>query len=180
MMWRLLYIRPSAQAKVSSAISELAQAGRAGLEAYYPRERVWSGQGARRKPCERPLLPSMIFVRAGDDDLAALMSIDGVFRRLDPRSADQAKEVAEFILSLKFAEGHSAFDKTLFKRVRLEIGQKVRIAAGPYAGFLATIIGLNRAGRAKLIVSAFGQSKRHSSEVGLLEPADGEDAREAA
>lgn len=179
MTWRVLYLRPVSQSKVARAIGELAEATGEPLEAYYPRERIWTGYGTRRRPCDRPLLPSMIFVNAPDTALPAIMALDGIWRRLDAKTAEQAEEMGEFILGLKFAEGHSAFDKTLFKKVRMEIGQRVRIAAGPYAGFLATIIGLNRAGRAKLIASVFGRSKRLSAEVGLLELAE-EGEREAA
>lgn len=175
MMWRLLYIRPSAQSRVSNAIAELAQHGRPGVESYYPREKVWSGIGVRRKPCDRPLLPSMIFVHAGDDDLADLMAIDGVYRRLDPQTSSQAISIAEFILSLRMAEAHGAYDKTVRKTVRLEIGTRVRVITGPYAGFHATVIGLNRSGRVKLVTSLFGREQRVTGSAAGLEPLECEE-----
>lgn len=174
MTWRVLYLRPASQLRVSRAIAEVAIATGEALEVYYPRERVWSGQGVRRRPCERPLLPSMLFVHAADSAVPHLMELDGVWRRLDPQSAGHASAMDDFIRSLRFSEEHRAFDKTLRRTVRLKIGQEVKISAGPYAGFMATIIGLNRAGRAKLVASVFGQSRRLSAEVGLLEPMDDE------
>lgn len=176
MMWRLLYIRPSAQSRVARAIAELAQSGRAGIESYYPRERVWAGIGVRRKPCDRPLLPSMIFVHAGDDDLADLMAIDGVYRRLDPHTSSQALSIAEFIATLQYAEDKGAYDKTLSKKARVEVGQRVKIAAGPYAGFHATVTGLSRSGRVKLIAEVFGREQRAEAAVGQLVAPETQDA----
>lgn len=172
MMWRLLYIRPSAQAKVATAIADLARAGRVGLEAYYPRERIWTGIGPRRRPVDRALLPSMIFVHAGDDDLDAIMKVHGVYRRLDPHGTSQAIAVNAFIGSLKLAEDSGLYDKTLRKGQRIEIGQRVKIGTGPYAGMIATITSLSRSGRAKLVVELYGREQRADADVKALEPLD--------
>lgn len=178
MTWRVLYHRPAAQHRLIKAIAELAVSSGHSMETYYPQERVWSGQGVRRRACNRPLLPSMIFVKAPDDAIAGLMALDGVWRRLDP-TGSSAADLDEFILGLRVAEECGAYDRTLRKKVRMEIGNRVRIAAGSYAGYHATIIGMNRSGRAKVLAAVFGQQTRVNIEVAGLEPLD-EIEREAA
>lgn len=175
MMWRLLYIRPSAQSRVTRAISELAHLpGGEGLETYYPRERVWTGMGVRRRPVDRPLLPSMIFVHASDDHLDALMKVDGVYRRLDPHTTANALAIAGFIQELKVSEAEGGYDKTLSKKSRLEIGQRVKVLTGPYARFHATVVGLDRSGRAKLLTALFGREARITISPTSLELIDDE------
>lgn len=57
MTWRLLYVRPLAEKTVKAMLADR------GMEAYYPMERVWRGLGGKRKPAERPLIPSVSTLR---------------------------------------------------------------------------------------------------------------------
>lgn len=177
MTWRLLYVRPLAEKKVVAALAEIDTA----IDTYIPQERVWRGIGARRRPTARPLLPSMVFADLpDDDDLMTFVRHEmmGVSYVITPHDLAPIS-LSAFVEQMRLAQALGAYDKTISKKVRLEIGQRVMIKTGNGAGHAALIVGMSQSRRAKLIADVYGSPKRvQADEVDLEAIEEGE--REAA
>jgi hypothetical protein len=139
---------------------------RLGVGYFLPmRERVFFS-GGRRRHGLIPLFTSYVFFCGGDDDRVAALRTNRVCQTLDV--PDQTRLIDEL----------TAIEKALVAQAALEpysglaIGQRCRIAAGPFRGIEGVVI--ERGSRARLVlnVGLLGHGAAMEIERDLLEPMD--------
>lgn len=140
--WSVIHCGPAAELKVAAALARHA------IEAWVPQETVWRGHGPRRKPHDRPLIRGYVFARLGDR-AHLLHDID---RGGKPVPGNPAA-IAGFVESLKAAEAAGHFNHARPKKA-FAMGDRVRVAAGPFAGVTGAIVRLSPDRRATVMLNA--------------------------
>ena len=139
---------------------------RQGFACFQPLVRATERRGAHFKPVSRPLFPGYLFV-AFDPARAPWRKINstaGVSRLLSLGNVPQEVPkglVAELRARLD-AEGHV----TLADNV--EVGDRVEIQSGPFAGFLGEVARLAPEARAHLLVDLMGRQARVTAQLAEL------------
>ena len=136
---------------------------------FQPMVRATERRGAQFRPVSRPLFPGYLFV-AFDPARAPWRKINstaGVSRLLSLGNVPQEVPkglVAELRARLD-AEGHV----TLADNV--EVGDRVEIQSGPFAGFLGEVARLAPEARAHLLVDLMGRQARVTAQLAELRKA---------
>ena len=139
---------------------------RQGFACFQPMARATERRGAQFRPVSRPLFPGYLFV-AFDPARAPWRKINstaGVARLLSLGNVPQEVPtglVAELRARLD-AEGH------VILADNLEVGDRVEIQSGPFAGFLGEVARLAPEARAHLLVDLMGRQARVTEQLGEL------------
>ena len=136
---------------------------RQGFACFQPLVRATERRGAQFKPVSRPLFPGYLFV-AFDPTRAPWRKINstaGVARLLSLGNVPQEVPrglVAELRARLD-AEGHVTLADSV------EVGDRVEIQSGPFAGFLGEVARLAPEARAHLLVDLMGRQARVTAQL---------------
>lgn len=139
---------------------------RQGFACFQPLVRATERRGARFRPVSRPLFPGYLFV-AFDPTRAPWRKINstaGVARLLSLGSVPQELPkglVAELRARLD-AQGHVILADSV------EVGNRVEIQSGPFAGFLGEVARLAPEDRAHLLVDLMGRQARVTAQLAEL------------
>ena len=118
---------------------------RQGFDTYCPLVRKQRRQGSRPIELLRPLFPSYVFVRRepSRNQLRPILSTFGVRKLI--KFGDRLGTISgAFIEGLKARENEGVIP---IDAVNYAIGQKVRIANGPFDGLIATIVSIEERNR---------------------------------
>ena len=136
---------------------------RQGFACFQPMARATERRGAQFKPVSRPLFPGYLFV-AFDPARAPWRKINstaGVARLLSLGNVPQEVPrglVAELRARLD-AGGH------VILADNVEVGDRVEIQSGPFAGFLAEVAQLAPEARAHLLIDLMGRQVQVTAQV---------------
>ena len=139
---------------------------RQGFMCFQPMARATERRGAQFRPVSRPLFPGYLFV-AFDPARAPWRKINstaGVSRLLSLGNVPQEVPnglVAELRARLD-AEGHVTLADNL------EVGDRVEIQSGPFAGFLGEVARLAPKARAHLLVDLMGRQAKVTAQLAEL------------
>ena len=139
---------------------------RQGFACFQPMARATERRGAQFRPVSRPLFPGYVFV-AFDPARAPWRKINstaGVARLLSLGNVPQEVPrglVAELRARLD-AEGH------VILADNVEVGDRVEIQSGPFAGFLGEVARLAPEARAHLLVDLMGRQARVTAQLAEL------------
>ena len=139
---------------------------RQGFTCFQPLVRATERRGGQFKPVSRPLFPGYLFV-AFDPTQAPWRKINsttGVSRLLSLGNVPQEGPkglVAELRARLD-AEGH------VILADNVEVGDRVEIQSGPFAGFLGEVARLAPETRAHLLVDLMGRQARVTAQLAEL------------
>ena len=139
---------------------------RQGFQCFQPMARATERRGAQFRPVSRPLFPGYLFV-AFDPARAPWRKINstaGVARLLSLGNVPQEVPrglVAELRARLD-AEGH------VILADYVEVGDRVEIQSGPFAGFLGEVARLAPEARAHLLVDLMGRRARVTAQLAEL------------
>jgi len=140
---------------------------------YLPCSTAWRRHANRKERVQRPLFPGYLFVSLPDSLQHAALGVDGVqdfirSRAGEPRPLSVDPQAVEGLRALEQAGG---FDDTRrSKEAEIFPGAKVRIAAGPFSGFIATVQKA-RGNRVKVLYEMFGRSGAMTVDAGKLRAA---------
>lgn len=166
--WVVCYTEPRAERKAAIGMTET------GTVSFLPLERFRGKPG--KDPVERPLFPRYLFAKIDDgDEWGRLLAVDGVLDVL--RNNNSPMRIPDFqIEGLRKAEAVGLFDHTTINPNGFAIGEQVRVAEGPFAGFNAEIrefVGKIRSAtaikRARILVSFMGRMTGLEMPVTALE-----------
>ena len=158
--WYLVQVKPNGYRLAERNLA------RQGFTCFQPMVRATERRGAHFRPVSRPLFPGYLFV-AFDPARAPWRKINstaGVSRLLSLGNVPQEVPkglVAELRARLD-AEGHV----TLADNV--EVGDRVEIQSGPFAGFLGEVARLAPEARAHLLVDLMGRQARVTAQLAEL------------
>jgi transcriptional antiterminator RfaH len=139
---------------------------RQGFACFQPMARATERRGAHFRPVSRPLFPGYLFV-AFDPARAPWRKINstaGVARLLSLGNVPQEVPrglVAELRARLD-AEGH------VILADNVEVGDRVEIQSGPFAGFLGEVARLAPEARAHLLVDLMGRRAQVTAQLAEL------------
>ena len=139
---------------------------RQGFACFQPMARATERRGAQFRPVSRPLFPGYLFV-AFDPARAPWRKINstaGVARLLSLGNVPQEVPrglVAELRARLD-AEGH------VILADNVQVGDRVEIQSGPFAGFLGEVARLAPEARAHLLVDLMGRQARVTAQPAEL------------
>ena len=169
--WLVVYTEPRAENRAKIGIEEV------GHEVFLPLEKLRQRIEKRNlwKQIERPVFSRYIFARPpAPDAWGQIPSIDGVVDVL--RNNDRPSRVpAAFIDALRKAESYGVFDRTQNSPDPFEIGELVRVSAGPFAGhnavieLIAKIKSTTAKKRAKVLLNFMGRKTSLDVDVCDLE-----------
>ena len=136
---------------------------RQGFACFQPLVRATERRGAHFRPVSRPLFPGYLFV-AFDPARAPWRKINstaGVARLLSLGNVPQEvpKGLVADLRARLDAEGH------IILTDNLEVGDRVEIQSGPFAGFIAEVAQLAPEARAHLLVDLMGRQARVTAQV---------------
>jgi transcriptional antiterminator RfaH len=170
--WFVLYLAPRAEAAVCDEVRAN------GFETYMPMERSIRVRRRRRVQVEQPLFSRYLFVRFDPyrDDWQSLLHLDGVEDVLS--NCDVPSRVPDaWIEALHRAEHAGAFDRRP-DASPFKIGDRVRIAEGPFTGLHARIEQLvaklkssTATKRIRVLMDFLGQKTMIELPVGSVEKA---------
>lgn len=148
--WLLIQVRPAAEFRVVEALRLYK------VPAFAPAERVWRPTPQRRPIVhQRPLIRGYVFAQVGV--LGHLVhDIDGA-TRLVAFDGHIATVPTAFVERLRAAQQAGAFDHTRDRAHRgkgagRNVGERVLMAAEPFAGFVATVVKLKGQRRVQVML----------------------------
>lgn len=180
------YVIRSATRREKTAEASLRELG---FEVYLPCEIRWANQGHQRVEKQSPLFVGYLFARRPTgtawtaEDLDDAKGGEAVHKVLfyERMEAGQSVIVSlirpKLIDAIREAEAEGKFNRTLKDRPRpkgqnpYKVGDKAKVIDGPFAGFVAQVVQLNGADRAKLLVNIFGRMTPAEVPVKELEAA---------
>lgn len=155
-----------------------------GFAAFVPVETIWKTLRGRRVQAGRPLFIGYCFVGVHPkrQDWQRIFDVDGVMDVLCHPVEHGDKYLShiktEWIIALQKMQEYGAFDRTKIEPDGFKIGDKVRVAEGPLAGFMleiksfsAKLKSATAKKRAKLIGSLLGRMTTFEMDVTALEKA---------
>lgn len=130
--WYATQVRERFELQVEQALID------AGVTAYCPLERRPVRHARRREMRSLPLFPGYLFVGLSNPDQAGTAArVVGVVRVLGVGGRPVDPDV---ITALQAAQARGLFDRAAPKATTYAPGETVRIAVGPFRGFLAQVI----------------------------------------
>lgn len=147
--WHVATIRSNWEFKAEEDIRQL------GFDAYVPRCRRFRMIGRRKAIAEWPLIAGYVFVYFDKDNGAwkELHEVDGVEGILCSANVPCLAKLAD-IERLRRSENAGAFDFTIANTL-FKIGDRYRIAEGPFADFIARFRSASSKRRAKIAIEFF-------------------------
>jgi transcriptional antiterminator RfaH len=158
--WYLVQVKPNGYRLAERNLA------RQGFTCFQPLARATERRGAQFRPVSRPLFPGYLFLTF-DPARAPWRKINstaGVARLLSLGNVPQEVPrglVAELRARLD-AEGH------VILADNVEVGDRVEIQSGPFAGFLGEVARLAPEARAHLLVDLMGRRARVTAQVAEL------------
>ena len=158
--WYAAQLKPNAQGLATTNLR------RQGFEVFHPVQRVTRRAGGAFRAALRPLFPGYLFV-AFDPARAPWRKINstaGVARLLSLGNVPQEVPrglVAELRARID-AEGH------VILADNVQVGDRVEIQSGPFAGFLGEVARLAPEARAHLLVDLMGRQTRVTAQLAEL------------
>ena len=139
---------------------------RQGFQCFQPMARATERRGAQFRPASRPLFPGYLFV-AFDPARAPWRKINstaGVARLLSLGNVPQEvpKSLVAELRARLDAEGH------VILADNVQVGDRVEIQSGPFAGFLGEVARLAPEARAHLLVDLMGRRARVTAQLAEL------------
>lgn len=128
-------------------------------------ERVYVS-GGRKRRVMAPLFPSYVFFCGSDEDRHEAMTTNRLCQALEVR--DQGELVRELVAIEKALAGKAELDPYPFAAV----GERCRVAAGPFQGLEGVVVQRSEMARLVLEVSMLGQGAALEIDAALLESAD--------
>jgi len=131
--WHTLYVRSRFEKKVFTALTEN------GLEAYLPLQKTLRQWKDRKKWVVEPLFRSYCFVRVNHKTYSKCLTIPGVVKYVwfDGKPAIISPEEIELIKAIT----NSSYSYSSYP-TPIEIGQKVKVIKGIFAGYQGEVIEL--------------------------------------
>lgn len=162
MTWICAYVSPRSETRAVDEIKQL------GFDAYSPMRTVRVIRQRRITEEKRPLFVGYIFAQLGDnlEGLYAVRAIDGVSQIIGGYCPAIVKP--GLIQELRHAERMGAFDERPKPEPVFAPGQHVRITAGPFTGFIASVIKAEPKRRVHVLLAMLGGSVSASVERGAL------------
>ncbi len=168
--WHVVYTSPQGEGIANKSIRAL------GFDAYMPLERTVRIVRRRKVEVERPLFSRYLFVGVEMlDDWKAVLDLDGVEDVLRNNDIPSRVPVA-WIEMLRKLEGLGSFDRRKNAPTPFQIGEMVRVSAGPFSGlnariesFAARLKSASKEQRAKVLLDFLGQQTRMEMDVVSLE-----------
>lgn len=149
--WYALCTEPRRETVVAAGLAERS------YPFFLPMQTDWRGQPLQRHM--EPLLPGYVFVLCELEDLAELRALEGVQSLFRYVRGDGLLWPMEFpgreILGLQIEERSGTYDLTKLVKApkyRPRKGDAVRIMAGPYFNFVATVLSTPQGDRCKLLI----------------------------
>lgn len=180
--WTILCVAPHMERKVAEALGPKTKEAPHGagltvyvpLEKYLPRAANVARAHCPWRPRTRALIPGVIFASLPDDRALDIARANHAVRRIMCRDGRPVKVPAIEVGALILAEAFGAYDSTRkvsgarkgrrrgkrgsgMVESRWKSGQRVTIAEGPFAGFLAEIVRADREDRIEAMISVFGR-----------------------
>lgn len=152
----------------------LAALSERGFTAFLPMETRIRQTSFTREVVDTPLFPGYMFVLCREEDFRPILDVEGVHAFVCQSRADGEPTPAPFpaaaILGLQIEERSGMFDRTRKKKIpyRPKKGEKVKITAGTWMGFIAEVLNTPRGQRAHVMVEAFGRRRGMTVEVDHL------------
>jgi transcription antitermination factor NusG len=169
--WLVAYTQPRAETRAKMGIEEI------GHEVFVPMEKLRQKAENRRlwRQVDRPLFSRYVFVRPRFGYWGDVLAVDGVTDIL--RNNDVASTVpAAWIDAMRKAESYGVFDRTQGSPNPFEIGELVRVSAGPYTGhnvivaeLIAKLKSTTAKKRAKVLLDFMGRKVKIDIDVCELE-----------
>ena len=164
--WYLVYAKPRQE---KTAVENLL---RQNYEVYFPQISLWRTRRANRRLVIEPLFPRYLFIRLDSqtDNWAPIRSTLGVTSlvRFGTEPARVPDELVEFLQSRQNAEGLHEWAEP-----KLAIGDHVRVAEGPLAGYEGVLIAKSGRERVTLLLHMLGSQVRAqlgTSQLGSAKP----------
>jgi transcription antitermination factor NusG len=152
---------------------------KAGFRCYLPlavRVLYPHGKSRRGQRVLRPLLRNYVLVAiddADDETWSRVLGVIGVAGVLRLKQGGKLLIASDReVEDLRNREQNGEFDEERRRAKReyeVAVDDEVRITAGPFASFLAQVLGLDDAGRAEISVDIFGRPTKTNIDVGDLE-----------
>lgn len=167
--WLVAYTAPRAENRVKIGIEEI------GHEVFCPMEKLLTTIRGKRVETGRPLFSRYVFVRPRFGLWGSVLTVDGVADIL--RNNDVVSTVSSvWIDAMRKAEAYGIFDRTKGSPYPFQIGEKVRVSAGAFAGhnviiekFIAKLKSTTAKKRAKVLLDFMGQQAKFDIDVCDLE-----------
>jgi transcription antitermination factor NusG len=165
--WYAVTVLPRRERAVAASIAERH------FPIFLPMQTEWRGSGRHMEP----LMPSYVFVLCEPGDFAEIHGIEGVcgFVRYirDDGIAWPIPLPSIAILGLQIEERAGTYDYTQQvrqPRYKPRKGEQVRITAGDYYGFVATVLATPQGDRCKLMIQheTFEAPRRRTEDVAHL------------
>lgn len=165
MAWYVVHTQPGAEFKAAAHLQ------RQGYKTYLPRHRRLVRHARRADMVLRPLFPRYLFVDVDREVMPwrPILSTQGVANVV--RSCDEPVAVADTVIeTLRHREVAGDFDRTGDVR-RLEPGDSVRIATGPFADYIGRLVEAFGDERVCILFEIMGRPVRSWLSASVLEAA---------
>jgi transcriptional antiterminator RfaH len=165
---RAWYVATARQHSEFSAEDEIKQLG---FDAYVPRCRRNRIVARRRQLAEWPLFSGYVFVSFDIErefgEWQKIRAIDGISEILSNNNIPMRVKAAD-VDRLRRSESAGAFDFTI-PATTFQVGERYRIAEGPFSNFLARFRAASSKKRAKIAIEFFGGLVEAQIDVSFLE-----------
>lgn len=150
MPWVCAYTSPRAESRAVEDILDL------GHDAYSPMRTVQVTRARRTFTAQRPLFGGYIFAELGPnlEGLYAVRAVDGISQIIGGYSPAIVKQ--SLIDELRSAEAQGMFDERPKPEIAFKPGEPVRIMAGPFNGFVATVLRADPKRRVHVLLNMLG------------------------
>jgi transcription antitermination factor NusG len=179
--WYCIRTATRQEQKVVDGLHDLASLRSIPLDVYLPCETRWNRMARVKVPKHVPMLPGYLFLNIEPDQLWRVDKLDGVYQILgwgSELTLGEALKMAKFVGTLRAKQEAGDFDLTQAKGrgLAIEPGEKIRVSAGSWAGWVGEIVAARGHKRVKVLLSALGAMKvpPKAAEVAIadLEPQD--------
>jgi transcription antitermination factor NusG len=192
--WSILLITPNMERRVAETLTEARLTVYVPIETYRPKPVNVARAHRPWRPRTRPLIPGYLFADLTDDRHLDIARANHAVRRIMCREGVPITIGAEDMRKIILDEAEGAFD--FAKRAsgaskgrhrgkrgkrgagaepsRWKSGHRVKVAEGPFAGFIGTIIKADRMDRIEVLVSIFGRQTPVEMDEGDIEGEGGE------
>ena len=136
-----------------------------GIESFLPsvvKTRLWRNRKIR---CSLPLFPNYVFVKLASEKRGEVFRIPGVIYIVSPQGSSQAM-LASQVEALRNLAGIQSLQSHAF----VEVGSRVRVKTGAFAGYEGILMQQNNQLHLVLSITAINQSFAVTVEIDDVEP----------
>ena len=151
-VWHALYVRSRTEKKVKVQLDDM------GVENYLPiitRVKQWSD---RRKQVEEPLFRSYVFVRSNLREYNNILSIPGVVRFVRFNREIVVVPESQIFAIRRYVNDPVSVEDAGEDNEKLEVGQLVRIVAGPMQNLTGHLVQVNNQRRLLVYIESVGKT----------------------